>query len=229
MYRSGDLGRWRADGAIEYLGRTDHQVKVRGHRIELGEIETVLSTHPTVSQAVVSVREDETGEKHLVGYVVIGAGEDVASQELRQYLKERLPDSMVPNTFVLLDRLPVNANGKVDRKALPRPEGQLRKTPYEPPRTELESSLARIWEQVLRVPRVGILDDFFELGGHSLLATRIVAQMREVLNIDLPLRALFDESTVAALARRCKEMRADAEPQKRVKALVARARKSSRN
>jgi len=174
-------------------------VKVRGHRIELGEIETVLREHEGVRDAVVVVREDEGGSKVLVGYVVKAAGAAAGAKEWRSYLKERLPEYMVPGQFVELAELPLNANGKVDRKALPeveRSEGE----EYVAPRTPVEEVLAGIWSEVLGVARVGVYDNFFELGGHSLLATRIIYRMREVFSLSLPVNWIFHSATIAELA-----------------------------
>ena len=207
MYKTGDLGRYLSDGSLEYVGRNDDQVKIRGYRIELGEIETVLREHVGVNQAVVVAREDVPGEKRLVGYVVAEEGEAPSNRELREYLKQRMPEYMVPAAIVRLERIPLTGNGKVDRKALPAPEGRPEGMGYEAPRTPVEEALAEIWAQVLRVDRVGIRDDFFELGGHSLLATRVMAQIRETLQVELPLRALFESSRLVELAERIERQR----------------------
>src|SRR6266540_3029728 len=212
MYRTGDLARWLKDGRLEYLGRTDQQVKVRGYRIELGEIETRLAEHTAVAQAAVVARE-EAGEKRLVAYVVTKDGEESRVGELREYLKERLPDYMAPWAYVRLERLPLTANGKVDKKALPQPEmaGGEPDESYRKPRTEVEEVMAGIWRRVLGVERVGAEDNFFELGGHSLLATRVVSKVREVFKVELPLKAIFEEKRLAGLSRRVEaELRAGA-------------------
>ena len=210
LYRTGDVGRYVGDGAIEYQGRRDEQVKVRGYRIELGEIEAVLQEHAGVREAAVVVREVRgageetevragTPEKRLVGYVVLEGG--VKTSELRRYLKERLPEYMVPGVWVEMDGLPVTANGKLDRKNLPEPGGERPEleSGYEEPQTETEKKLAEIWAQVLGVEKVGVHDNFFDLGGQSLLATQIVSRTRKVLQIELPLRRLFESPTVAEL------------------------------
>ncbi|HTQ81310.1 MAG TPA: condensation domain-containing protein, partial [Thermoanaerobaculia bacterium] len=201
LYRTGDRGRYGADGNLEFLGRLDHQVKVRGYRIELGEIEVVLSRQPGVREAVVLAREDEPGDQRLVAYVVAaeGAAAPVPS-ELRDALRQALPEYMVPGAFVLLDSLPVTANGKLDREALPAPQWGAAAA-FEAARTEAEKILAGIWTDVLGVPRVGREDSFFELGGHSLLATQMVSRVRETFGIELALRSLFERPKLADLAR----------------------------
>ncbi len=203
LYRSGDLARRQADGDLEYLGRIDHQVKIRGFRIELGEIEAALAAHLLVREAVVLAREDQPGERRLVAYLVAGlaAGAPPAGPELRAFLRERLPEYMIPALFMVLPALPLTANGKVDRAALPAP------VPERPelaggaaaPRNEVEERLATIWAEVLRVPCVGIHDNFFELGGDSILAIQIVARARRV-GLLLEPRHVFEQQTVAELA-----------------------------
>ncbi|RYZ37608.1 MAG: amino acid adenylation domain-containing protein, partial [Myxococcaceae bacterium] len=201
MYRTGDRVRYRADRVLEYLGRVDFQVKVRGFRIELGEVESALRQQESVKDAVV-VAKGEGAEKRLVAYVAAKAGTTLEAETLKASLRQRLPEYMVPGTVVVLEALPLNANGKVDRKALPEPESPQSGSTYEAPRTELEASLAAIWAEVLRVPRVGVKDDFFTLGGHSLLATQVVSRVRAETGAELPLRALFEAPTVEALAKR---------------------------
>ncbi len=206
LYKTGDNARYLADGKIEYIGRIDHQVKLRGFRIELGEIEAVLSQHPTVLQTAVIVREDVPGDKRLVAYVVPNqshAGVPPRSPtgvDLRRFLKEQLPEYMIPNAFVMLDTLPLTPNGKVDRRFLPVPDTSDKslEAGFVPPRTPTEEVLAGIWAEVLRV-EVGIHDNFFELGGHSLLATQIISRVRQTFNVELPLRTLFEAATVADL------------------------------
>ncbi|MGP4021368.1 amino acid adenylation domain-containing protein [Saccharopolyspora sp. 5N708] len=195
MYRSGDLGRWRPDGGIEFIGRADQQVKVRGFRIELGEIEAHLAAHPQVRQAAVVVREDQPGDRRLVGYTV-GAAQP---GELRAHLADRLPTYMVPSAFVPVDAIPLTANGKLDSRALPAPEFSADAGGREP-RNAVEAALCRLFAEVLGVPEVGIDDGFFELGGHSLLAARLLARVRADLGVDLGIRSLFDHPTVAGLA-----------------------------
>lgn len=198
IYKTGDLARWRADGTIEFLGRIDHQVKVRGFRIELAEIESALSAHPSVRQCVVVAREDDPGDdKRLVAYVTCeGRGSDA---DLRAFLKNRLPDYMIPSAFVFLDALPLTLNGKIDRKALPAP-GQARQSEPAKPGTPLERMLAGIWSRVLKLENVGIHDDFFELGGHSLMAVGLFAEIDKQLGKNLPLATLFQAPTISQLA-----------------------------
>ncbi|HEU4595768.1 MAG TPA: amino acid adenylation domain-containing protein [Pyrinomonadaceae bacterium] len=201
MYRTGDAARRLAGGEVEYLGRLDSQVKVRGFRIELGEIESALREYEAVSEAVAVVREDGPGDKRLVAYVVAGEGEGAAlAPGLRAYLRERLPEYMVPSAFVVLDELPLTRNGKIDRKALPAPERAAGSNEYVAPRTEVEEALARIWAEVLKVERVGVNDNFFELGGHSLLAMQLISRVREMFDNDFPVRAVFESPTVAEMA-----------------------------
>ncbi|MDH3276218.1 MAG: amino acid adenylation domain-containing protein, partial [Gammaproteobacteria bacterium] len=202
LYRTGDKVRYRRDGAIEYLGRFDHQVKLRGFRVELGEIESVLLRQRMVSDAVVVVHEDESGDKRLVAYVVADSSDAPSEADLRDFVAKRLPNYMVPSAFMMLDKLPLTANGKVDRKALPVP-GDMRASlgaEYTAPRTELEQRLAQIWAGVLKLERVGVHDNFFDLGGHSLMATQVVSRIRGQLNVELPLSEMFGYPTVAELA-----------------------------
>jgi amino acid adenylation domain-containing protein len=202
LYKTGDLARYLPDGTIEYLGRTDDQVKLRGFRIELGEIETVLKQHPAVQQAVVAVREDKPGNKQLVAYLVSQVSLDDIVSELRHFVGKKLPNYMVPSAFVQLEGLPLTPNGKVDRRALPAPDRARlgsEKT-FAPHRTPIEEVLAGIWAQVLGCESVDIHDNFFDLGGHSLLATQVMGRLRSVLQVELPLRCLFESPTVAGLA-----------------------------
>ncbi|MBZ5521196.1 MAG: non-ribosomal peptide synthase/polyketide synthase [Acidobacteriia bacterium] len=207
LYRTGDRARWQAKEQLEFLGRLDQQVKVRGYRIELGEIEAALLAHGGVEQAVVVVRG--TGaEQQLVGYVVGKAGtEELKPGQLRSYLKEHLPEYMVPGVMMPLAELPLTANGKVDRKALPNPEVRMELDKYIAPRNEVEETLCGIFAEVLKLERVGVEQNFFEAGGHSLLAMQVLARVRSVLAIDLPVRALFEAPTVAGLAQWVVRMR----------------------
>ncbi|OBQ13238.1 MAG: non-ribosomal peptide synthetase, partial [Anabaena sp. AL09] len=201
LYRTGDLARYLPNGELEYLGRIDQQVKIRGFRIELGEIEGLLAQHPAVWESVVVVREDEPGDKRLVAYVVSQVAQAPTTAELRSFLKEKLPDYMIPNAIVILESLPLTSNGKIDRRSLPIPESRAGiEESLVAPRTPVEEKLAQIWAKVLRVEQVGIHDNFFELGGHSLLATQLVSRIRTSFKVELPLRSLFAAPTVAELA-----------------------------
>ncbi|BAU65712.1 amino acid adenylation domain-containing protein [Stanieria sp. NIES-3757] len=198
IYKTGDLGRWLPDGRIEYLGRIDHQVKIRGYRIELGEIETVLSQYPEIKDCVVSDREDSLGDKKLVAYYL--AEEKLEPIKLRDFLKSKLPEYMIPSAWVQLKAFPLTPNGKIDRNSLPIPDFTSTTTQYLAPRNATEETLVGIWQEILNVPQVGIDDNFFELGGHSLLATQVVSKIRQSLSVELPLRCLFEYPTVAQLA-----------------------------
>lgn len=221
LYRTGDLVRWLPEGVLEFIGRVDDQVKVRGYRIELGEIESHLQQHEKVGEAIVMVREggavQGTGEKRLVAYITPKSQRSGYSEHLKRassgmaasldvdalhaHLKERVPPYMIPTAFVVLERMPLTANGKVDRRALPSPtsEAYLRGE-YAPPQGEIEIALAQIWQELLQAEQVGRLDDFFALGGHSLLAVRATARIRDAFDIDLPLRRVFEQSTLADMA-----------------------------
>ncbi|MCW5317887.1 amino acid adenylation domain-containing protein [Nostoc sp. KVJ3] len=199
LYKTGDLARYLTDGNIEYLGRIDNQVKIRGFRIELGEIEAALSQHQDVQSSVVIVREDIPGNKRLVAYIVPQPQITPTVSVLRSFLKEKLPEYMVPNAIVILESLPLTPNGKIDRRVLPEPSSESREK-YVAPRTPIEEILAVIWQQVLRVELVGRHDNFFELGGHSLLATQFISRLRTRLKVEIPLRELFAAPTIAELA-----------------------------
>ncbi|MEH1786466.1 MAG: amino acid adenylation domain-containing protein [Nostoc sp.] len=211
LYKTGDLARYLPDGHIEYLGRIDYQVKLRGFRIELGEIETALLQHSEVKEAVVIIREDTPNENSLVGYIVAEAGQDslqVISQ-LRRFLKQQLPDFMVPTIFMALEAMPLTPNGKVDRKALPKPDASRPELEanYIAPRTPIEQQIADIWTQVLNVKQVGIYDNFFELGGYSLLGIQVVSRVRQALQAEILMSNLFELPTVADLAERVETLR----------------------
>ncbi len=202
LYRTGDVGRYRPDGNIEYVGRVDDQIKLRGYRIEPGEIESALARHPDIATCAVAARQEPSGDKRLVGYVVSRERANPSVTELRESLKRELPDHMVPSAFVFLDALPLTPNGKVDHRALPAPE-QVRpnlESAFAPPRSPVEVTVAGIWCQVLGLEKVGIHDNFFELGGHSLLATLVLARLRAAFSTRLPLRTLFEKPTVAELS-----------------------------
>jgi amino acid adenylation domain-containing protein len=199
LYRTGDLARYLADGRLEYLGRVDRQVKLRGYRIELGEVEAALEAHAAVREAVV-VAAGEGAEGRLVAYVVCVLGSECETGELREHLRGRLPEYMVPAQFMMLAALPLTPNGKVDRRALPAPGEMEGGGARAGARTAVEELLSGIWAEVLRVDEVGVEENFFDLGGHSLLATQVVSRARAALQVDLPLRALFEHSTVRELA-----------------------------
>jgi amino acid adenylation domain-containing protein len=212
LYRSGDLARWRTDGNIEFLGRNDFQLKVRGFRVELGEIEAQLSHDARVREAAVVAKTDAQGEKRLVAYVTLidpnSVGAPSVTDGLRTWLASVLPEYMVPSAFIILKTMPLTSNGKVDRRALPAPEYESYKSPqYEPPEGTLETTLCAIWQGVLRVARVGRRDDFFELGGHSILATQVMVRIRAAFSIEVPMAVLFECPTIRQLAGRVDEMR----------------------
>ncbi|RKI05864.1 amino acid adenylation domain-containing protein, partial [Corallococcus praedator] len=221
LYRTGDRARWRADGTLDFLGRTDFQVKLRGFRIEPGEVEAALRALPGVHEAVAVVREAPAGDKRLVAYVV---GEALEGQALRSALQQRLPDYLIPGAFVVLEAMPLNANGKLDRSALPEPEAPVAAERFVAPRDAIEEQLAGLFGEVLHVARVGIHDDFFDLGGHSLLATQVVSRLRSAFGVELPLGDLFAAPTVETLAVRVAALRAREDSAPRVPLLVATPR-----
>jgi len=199
LYRTGDLARFLPNGEMEFVGRKDNQIKIRGFRIELGEIEAVLSEHDQIKEAIVVACLDSRGEKRLAAYIV---AQNLTANEVKGYLKQRLPDYMVPNYIMRLDELPLTPNGKVDRKALPEPEATRGEAggEYLAPRNAVEEVLTGIWTEVLGIERIGVNDNFFELGGHSLLATQVASRVREVFKVELPLRQIFERPTISELA-----------------------------
>jgi len=201
LYKTGDLVRYLPDGNIEFIGRIDNQIKIRGFRIELGEIEAVLSKIETVNDCVLVAKDDTDGNKRLVAYIV--SDDELKIQELRESLSKSLPDYMLPSLFVSLEKMPLTSNGKIDRKTLPEPEGNIETTyEYIEPRNETEQKLADIWTKVLGVERVGIYDNFFELGGHSLFATQVISKIKTEFNNELPLKVLFENNTIIALSKK---------------------------
>lgn len=207
LYRSGDLARYLLNGELEYLGRIDNQVKIRGFRIELGEIAAALNQHPQVRETVVVVREDQANDKRLVAYLVANSQANIATSDLGGFLQQKLPEYMIPAAFVILEALPLTSNGKVDRNALPAPDTSRNDVGYVPPRNPTEEALVTVYADVLGRELVGIHDNFFDLGGHSLLATRVISRLRQLFEMDLPLRNLFEKPTVAELADRIATMR----------------------
>ena len=225
LYRTGDLGRWLPDGEIEYLGRTDHQVKVRGFRIELGEIEAALLSHEAVKEALAIARDEVSGEKRLIAYVVAQREQEAATiSELRRHLRERVPEYMIPSAFVLLDKFPLSPNGKVDRRALPEPDNArpALEQAFVAPRSQIEQRIARVWEEVLGIERVGAHDNFFDLGGHSLQMVRVQDKLREEFAQKLSIVELFQYPTISTLARHLAQ---EVGPEKSVGKIFDRARK----
>jgi amino acid adenylation domain-containing protein len=207
LYRTGDLARWLANGEIEFLGRVDHQVKIRGFRIELGEIEALINQHPAVKQCLV-IAHGEQQQKQLVAYATAVNGFD--SQQMRTYLSSKLPDYMIPSTFIPLDEFPQTPNGKIDRRALPEPDQVGVETAvFTPPETLVEELLADIWSEVLNIDPISIHDNFFELGGHSLLVTRVLSRLQEAVDVALPLRDFFAAPTIAQMAETVETLLAD--------------------
>jgi amino acid adenylation domain-containing protein/FkbH-like protein len=202
VYKTGDIARWRDDGNLVFMGRSDHQVKIRGFRIELGEIESALKSHPGVADAIVIAREDRPGEKRLAAYVVTREERKIASEELRRAIRQKLPDYMTPASFVFLPKLPLTPNGKVDRRALPEPQEERTNNDigFMAPQTDLETKVAAVWSEVLGLRRIGLKDNFIELGGHSLAAIQVISRLRESINVALPLSCVFEAPTVEALA-----------------------------
>jgi acyl-coenzyme A synthetase/AMP-(fatty) acid ligase/acyl carrier protein len=199
LYRTGDVARFRADGEMEFVSRSDDQVKIRGIRIELGEVRSILSQHPDVRQSAVVAVGDHSGGKRLVAYVAPRAAGTVAAADLRSFLKQKLPDYMIPATFVIMDALPLTASGKINRQGLPAADYAAEES-FVAPRSPVEEGLAAIWAEVLGLERIGVRDDFFELGGHSLAVSQIISRIDERFNLQLPLKSLFDAPTVEEMA-----------------------------
>lgn len=202
LYKTGDTGRFLPDGSLEYLGRSDHQVKLRGIRIELGEIEAALRQHSAVWSNVVVCRDDTLGNKRLVAYVVLHKEQQLRTGELREFLKKKIPDYMIPSAFVMMEAMPLTPNGKVNNQALPPPEWSALhlESAFVPPRTPVEEVIAKIWSELLRVEQIGIYDNFFDLGGHSLLVTQVLSRICNAFQVNLPMHKLFEHPTVAELA-----------------------------
>lgn len=211
LYKTGDLGRYLADGNLEYLERIDHQVKINGFRVELGEIETVLLQHHQVAQTVVIDREDTLGNKRLVAYLVPHSTEENLTVTLQQFLNNKLPGYMIPGTFVVLNELPLSPNGKIDRQALPIPDydGNERQTPFIAPRNQQEEKLAKIWHQVFGLEKIGVNDNFFHLGGHSLIATQILSRIRDIFEIEVSFKKLLENPTIGDLSQTITEQQQD--------------------
>ena len=210
LYRTGDLARWLPNGEIEFLGRIDYQVKIRGYRIELGEIETILEMHQAIAQAIVQAIDDNVAGKKLVAYLVVKSEiEKPSLSSLQSYILAKLPDYMLPSAWVFLDAMPLTPNNKVDRRALPLPNQSDHRIEYIAPRNAIEEVLTYIWQEILPVEKVGVMDNFFQLGGHSLLAGQVHARIRKVFLIDLELRELFNTVTIEKMA----QLLLDREPQ----------------
>jgi len=211
LFRTGDLGRFLPDGNIEFLGRLDYQVKIRGFRVELGEVEAALNAHPAIRQAVVSVREDEGAVKtrRLVAYVVPAddSGFTSLTERLSTFLREKLPDYMVPSAFVVLEKFPLSPTGKIDRCALPAPVFDCQRLGFVAPRNEAEKMVAQAWSEVIECGNIGVHENFFQLGGHSLLAMRVVSRLRSASGVDIPLRVFFENATAAGLAEYIEDAR----------------------
>jgi acyl carrier protein len=201
LYRTGDLGRFLPDGNIEFLGREDFRIKIRGYRIEAGEIEAALNQHPAVRSCVVTAFGEDLRQKRLVAYVIPQQNTAPETCELRQFLSQKLPEYMLPSAFVMLEALPLSANGKVDHKALPAPDAAFLPKTFVAPNTPVEKVLAGIWAEILGVEKISIHDNFFiDLGGHSLLATQIISAVRDTFGVDVPMRSFFESPTASEQA-----------------------------
>ncbi|ASS75345.1 hypothetical protein CIG75_10310 [Tumebacillus algifaecis] len=209
LYKTGDLVRWLPNGTLEFLGRLDNQVKIRGFRVELGEIEAALTEHPSVRESAVIVCEDMPGDKRLAAYLTVLPSEPLPASAVRAFLKTRLPAYMIPSAFVILDTLPLNANGKVERRLLPKPEFIQNSGEYTAPRNETETLITKVWSNILHIDKISVHDNFFELGGHSLLAMQAVSRLSSALYLALPLKSLFEASTPAQLAEWIDQVSAD--------------------
>ncbi|WP_167532064.1 phosphopantetheine-binding protein [Rhodopseudomonas palustris] len=224
MYRTGDIAQWRSDGEIAFLGRADNQVKIRGYRVEIGEVSTVLANHPAVRQAAVWVAIDPIGSRSLVAGVTAEPGPPAAdADELRNYCRSRLPDYMVPARFVVVDHLPLTHSGKLDRARLPALQrvAAVSARATTAPQTPNEKLLATIWSDILPPGEFGVQDNFFDLGGHSLMATQMVSRIRAEFGLELPLRAVFERPTIAALAQHLFELQAKRLDQTQLETLLA--------
>ncbi|NTU79350.1 MAG: non-ribosomal peptide synthetase, partial [Chloroflexales bacterium] len=237
IYKTGDLARYLADGSIEFLGRSDQQVKLRGFRIELEEIERGLEQHPGVARAVAMVREDTPGARLLVAYLVPAAEASPSSSELRRFLQRTLPDYMIPSAFVVTAAIPLTPNGKTDRRALPAPDSARPslETAFVAPRSALEQTIGSLWRDVLQLEQVGVNDNFFDLGGHSLLLAALHRRLQDELGVDLPIVKLFQYPTISALAAHLAESLASPtsfsqlqERARQQKAAIARQRRPAR-
>jgi acyl carrier protein len=229
LYKTGDRARFLTDGNLEFLGRIDHQVKLRGFRVELGEIETALGHYPLVRECVVVVREDMPGEQRLVAYLVRDGSDELVTSGLRGYLSERLPDYMIPSAFVTLEAMPLNSNGKLDRRALPVPDygKQEADENFVAPRTPTEETLADIWRRTLGIKQIGIHDNFFELGGHSLLATQVMSRLRDAFQVELPLQRIFDAPTIAELSLAVSEQQLERRSDEELATMIAEIRRET--
>jgi acyl-coenzyme A synthetase/AMP-(fatty) acid ligase/acyl carrier protein len=208
LYRTGDLGRFLPDGNIEFLGREDFRLKIRGFRIEAGEIEAALNQHPAVKASIVTAFGENHSQKRLVAYIVPQQNAVPATSQLRQFLSEKLPDYMVPSAFVMLEALPLSANGKVNREALPQPDAAIQAAKiFVAPRTSVEEMLARIWSEILGIDRVSVSDNFFELGGDSLLVTLLATKIRQFFQVELCLRDLFEVQILSGIAEKISEIK----------------------
>ena len=228
LYKTGDLARYLPDGNIEFLGRFDDQVKIRGFRIELGEIETALNEHPDIKACAVLARDDTPGDRRLVAYIVPDENALAASADLRDFLRRKLPDYMLPSAFIVLAQLPLTPSGKLDRRALPAPDYSGSENAYVAPRTPTEEKLAEIFAAMLKLDRIGIHDNFFDLGGHSLLATQVISRVRKTFELDILLRALFELPTVAELAKLIVQKQAEALGEDELAQLLAEAHSAGR-